>query len=244
VNEKRVLVVDDDQDICANIKDILDDLGYRTDTAFDGDAALQMVKTNRYDVAVLDYQMPGMDGATLHQEMIKLQPQIAAIMVTAHAQGDGAQRARDGGIQQILGKPVDLVELLNLVEEMSQSPIVLLVDDDLEFCQTLWQVLRERSYRVCIAHSVEEGLAKAAEAEYQVALIDLSLGHSMSDGCRVIEQVNRENPSARTIVITGHREAARSVIGDLDQSEASEVCYKPLELDVLIKLIDRGTNRV
>ena len=119
MNDKRVLIVDDDVDICSNIKDILDDLGYCTDVAHGGPAALDLVRCNAYDVAVLDFSMPGMDGATLHHEMIKLRPEIAAIMVTAHADGDGAQRARDGGIQQVLCKPVDLGELLPLVDHWS-----------------------------------------------------------------------------------------------------------------------------
>ncbi len=121
MRRKRVLIVDDNPDICVNIKDILDDLGYEADTAHDGLAAMQCVTDNGYDVVILDYQMPGMDGATLHQKLIGLRPGIAAIMVTAYAQGDGAQRARDGGILHVLRKPVDLYELLPLIDRASQS---------------------------------------------------------------------------------------------------------------------------
>lgn len=237
MNPKRVLVVDDDVDICANIKDILDDLGYRTDVAHEGVRALQLVESHQYDVAVLDFCMPGMDGAMLHDEIVKRHPQIAAIMVTAYAQGDGAQRARDSGIQQVLRKPVDLSELLPLIDEWAHSPIVLVVDDDPEFCQTLWHLLRERSFRVCLAHNKEDGIAKATDENYEIALIDLSLCSGTTDGCDVMRQIMRTHPEARTILITGKRDEAHQVLDGLKANGLSDICYKPLDMDRLFNLL-------
>ncbi|WDQ14859.1 response regulator [Rhodopirellula sp. P2] len=239
---KRVLIVDDDEDICANIKDILDDLGYQTDVAHDGPSALQLVESNPYDVALLDYSMPGMDGATLHHQMVQLRPEIAAIMVTAYAHGDGAQRARDSGIQQVLRKPVDLKELLPLVEQISNSPIVLVVDDDPEFCQTMWHILRERSYRVCLAHNKEDGVQKAMGADYQIAVVDLSLCNGQTDGCEVLQRVLEVNPNIQTILITGHRDAADGILDGLKARGLDEVCFKPLDMDVLMSKIDNRSS--
>lgn len=233
-----MLIVDDDKDICTNIKDVLDDLGYITQVAHDGPTALQLIRADRFEVAVLDFSMPGMDGATLHDEMMKLRPEIAAIMVTAYAHGDGAQRARDGGIHQVLRKPVDLGELLPLIEHLANLPIVLVVDDDPEFCQTLWQLLRERSYRVCLAHTKADGVAKAADQNYQIALVDLSLCQGSIDGCEVIRQISQTNPAARTILITGHRDEADRVLENLKAHGLYDICYKPLDLDILIGMVD------
>src|SRR5450755_2500750 len=60
--DASILVVDDEEDTCRNLSDILTDLGYHVDTAHDGPAALEMVRHKRYDVALLDLKMPGMDG--------------------------------------------------------------------------------------------------------------------------------------------------------------------------------------
>ncbi|QDT61425.1 Response regulator receiver protein [Stieleria bergensis] len=238
MSQKRVLIVDDDTDICANIKDILDDLGYRTDVAHDGPDALELIDSQRYDVAVLDFCMPGMDGAALHDEIIKRRPEIAAIMVTAYAHGDGAQRARDGGIQQVLRKPVDLGELLPLIDDLAHSPVVLVVDDDPEFCQTLWHLLRERSFRVCLAYTKEDGITKASDGDYQIALIDLSLCQGSTDGCDVMRQVAQTHPHARTILITGYRDETDHMLDDLKARGVSDICYKPLDMNRLFKLIE------
>jgi len=112
---RRVLVVDDDADIRLNITDILNDLGYETAMAGDGEAALQCVRACRFEVVVLDYKMPGMDGVTLCREIKKLQPSIATIMVTAYAGSDGAKRALDAGARNVLRKPVDLDDLLKMI---------------------------------------------------------------------------------------------------------------------------------
>ncbi len=88
-----ILVVDDDADTCRNLADILTDLGYRVDTAPDGPAALELVRRRAYDVALLDFKMPGMDGLTLYREIRKLRAETVAIVVTAYATRAAAEQA-------------------------------------------------------------------------------------------------------------------------------------------------------
>ncbi len=112
---RRVLVVDDDADIRVNITDILNDLGYETAIAENGESALQCVRSGCFEVVLLDYKMPGMDGVTLCREIKKLQPSIVTIMVTAYAGSDGAKRAIDAGARNVLRKPVDINDLLEMI---------------------------------------------------------------------------------------------------------------------------------
>src|ERR1043166_4222505 len=96
-----ILVVDDDVDTCRNLSDILTDLGYRVDTAHDGPTALELVQRNTYDVALLDYKMPGMDGLTLYREIKRLRAGMVAIVVTAYASGTTADEALVAGAWQV-----------------------------------------------------------------------------------------------------------------------------------------------
>ncbi len=118
---KTVLVVDDDQDICDNITDILDDQGYSTDSAQDGSTALRLLRERLFDIAILDFKMPGMDGAALQDEIRSRYPKVISIMITAHAGSDGVARALSKGIWKVLRKPVDVSVLLDLVKEASSN---------------------------------------------------------------------------------------------------------------------------
>ena len=88
-----ILVVDDDADICRNLSDILSDLGYHVATAHDGPSALELVRKNTYDVALLDLKMPGMDGLELYRQIKKLQAGMVAMIVTAYASSETAEAA-------------------------------------------------------------------------------------------------------------------------------------------------------
>ena len=113
VNSKpAILIVDDDQDITANIADILEDCGYRADKAHDGASALACAARSKYDVALLDYKMPDIDGAALFTKLKDVQPGLVAIMITAFAGTDGVEQAFKAGTWLVLKKPVNVNELL------------------------------------------------------------------------------------------------------------------------------------
>lgn len=119
----RILIVDDDPDICANLADILSDVGYVTITALNGESALAMVRKHCpehercFDLCLLDFKMPGMDGVELLNRIHDLRPKLRAIMITAYAGDDGVQRARAAGTWKVLQKPVDVQELLGTISE-------------------------------------------------------------------------------------------------------------------------------
>ena len=237
----KVLIVDDDADIRSNFSDILGDLGYQTTTAQDGESALECVRNNPFDVVLLDYKMPGMDGASLYSEIKKLQPSIAAIMITAWAGSDGAQQARNAGTWDVLRKPVDIPLLLDKLSEAVSAPIVLVVDDDQEFCQTLWQILNQRHFRVALAHDESDGIAKVGDLKCQVAIVDLILG--TGDGRNVIRQIAEAAPDARTIVISGDHELAASASQELGSAVIHNVCAKPIDIEKLLAMLDAGTSK-
>jgi two-component system response regulator HydG len=232
-----VLVVDDDVDTCQNLSDILTDLGYRVDTAHDGPAALALVRANAYDVALLDYKMPGMDGLTLYREIKKLRAGTVAIIVTAYSGGTTAEEALAAGAWQVLPKPVDFPPLLRLVDEAVGRPLVLVVDDDHDLCANLWDLLRDRGYRVAIAHDEAGASRQLQGTAFDVVLIDLRL--PAGDGAGVFRLVRQSNPEAQTVVITGHRTEMDETIRRVLDEGANAVCYKPFDVPQLLQTLGR-----
>jgi two-component system, NtrC family, response regulator HydG len=235
-----ILVVDDDVDTCRNLSDILSDLGYRVDIAHDGPSGLALVRRNSYDVALLDYKMPGMDGLTLYREIKRLRAGTVAIVVTAYAGGTTADEALDAGAWQVLAKPVDFPKLLGLVGEAVVQPLVLVVDDDHDLCANLWDLLRERGYRVHLAHDEREAADRLKNAAFKAVLIDMKL--PAGDGASVFRRVRQTNPQARTIVITGHRSEMDRHVQQMLQEGANAVCYKPFDIPLLLATVNRLTR--
>lgn len=236
----RVLVVDDDADIRANIADILSDLGYDVTVAAEGASALQCVREDDFDVVLLDYKMPGIDGATLYREIKRIRPSIAAIMVTAYAGSDGIKQAIKAGTWDVLQKPVNIAELLTKVEHAVQAPLILVVDDDESFCQSLWQILNERHYRVALAHDEVDGIRQISERQHQIVLVDvkLSAGHGRS----VIQRIAESGVTTSTILISGHNEEIDSILDEFGSRGVQAVCVKPINIDFLLNTIARVVN--
>jgi two-component system response regulator HydG len=237
--DASILVVDDEVDTCRNLSDILTDLGYQVDTAHDGPSALEKVRRKRYDVALLDLKMPGMDGLTLYREIKKIRAGTVAIVVTAYASSATANEALAAGAWQIVAKPIDFPKLLALVEEALDQPMVLVVDDDPDLCANLWDLLRERGYRVCLAHDEQQAAQRLAESGFRVVLIDMKLPRG--DGATVFQLVRQANPRARTVIITGNRTETEQLIQKVVNEGADAVCYKPFDVPNLLTILQKLT---
>jgi CheY-like chemotaxis protein len=231
-----ILVVDDDPDTCRNLSDILGDVGYQVRTANDGPSALKLIEEHPFDVALLDLKMPGMDGLTLYREIKKRRADTVAIIVTAYAGGGTAEEALAAGAWHVLPKPVDAPKLLGLVDEALEQPLVMVVDDDPDLCQNLWDILRERGYRVGLAHDEEQAAKRLKNRAFKVVLIDLKL--PKGNGSQVFKLVRNSNPEARTVIITGHRSEMEQMIQRVLKEGADAVCYKPFDIPKLLRTLE------
>ncbi|HEY1378712.1 MAG TPA: response regulator [Gemmataceae bacterium] len=232
-----VLVVDDEADTCRNLADIFADLGYRVDTAEDGTAALERVRRTRYDVAILDLMMPGMDGLALYQEIRQLRPETVAVLATAYPNHPRAEASLAQGVWRLVPKPVDLPRLIALLGEALAQPLVLIVDDDPDLCASLWDLFRDRGFRVGLAHDARSAADRVREAGFKVVLIDMRLPDG--DGGAVLRAVRQAQPDARTVLITAHRAELEPAVQQLAVEGVDAVCYKPFDLDQLLATLGR-----
>jgi len=240
-SNSSLLVVDDDVDTCRNLSDILTDLGYHVDMAHDGPSALELVRRKAYAIALLDLKMPGMDGLTLYREIRKLRAATVGIIITAYAGDKTAADALAAGAWQLLAKPVDFQRLLGLVDQALEQPMVLVVDDDHDLCATLWDLLRDRGYRVGVAHDSDEASHCLANHDFRVVLIDMKLPDG--DGGDVFHLVRQASPEARTVVITGHRSETEEMVRKVIAEGANAVCYKPFDVPGLLTTLHELTKK-
>ena len=234
---RSILIVDDEVDTCANLSDIFTDLGFEVGIAHDGVIALELIRQRHYDVALLDLKMPGMDGLELYRRIKKLRAGTVAFIVTAYASDATAQVALSAGAWRVLSKPVDSGILLRLVEEAIDQPLVMIIDDDSDLCESLWDLFRENGLRVSLAHSISDAKSRLQEAHFNVALIDMRLPEG--DGSQIYKLVRETNPRSRTVIITGHRSETEERVAKVLAAGADAVCYKPFDVHALLETVNK-----
>ena len=117
-----ILIVDDNPDECAIAAKLLWAWGYQADVAHDGPTALKLIEQKAYSLAIIDFQLPGMNGVELFRVMRQRRPDLNGIFVTGFTTIEVVYPAIEAGILHVLPKPVDFKELMPLLEEYVGLP--------------------------------------------------------------------------------------------------------------------------
>ena len=112
----RILVVEDNGDILANVVDFLELKGYSVDCAQDGLAGMQLAGSAHYDLAILDVMLPGIDGFSICQRLREGRNNLPVIMLTARDTLDDRLQGFSAGADDYLVKPFELSELAARIE--------------------------------------------------------------------------------------------------------------------------------
>ena len=112
---KNILVVDDEKSQREILEMILSEEGYDVTTAASGEAALKFAKDRRFDLALTDLKMTGMDGIELLQHLLAFDSSIIVILLTAHGSIESAKEALRRGAFDYLEKPYDKAALLETI---------------------------------------------------------------------------------------------------------------------------------
>ncbi|MEM5788716.1 MAG: sigma-54 dependent transcriptional regulator [Syntrophobacteraceae bacterium] len=119
----RVLVVDDERMVGVSLTNWLNEENYYVKAVCDGFSAITAVKEEPWDIVLLDYKMPGMDGMEVLRQIKELAPHTVVLMMTAYASiANSVQAMREGAFDYIV-KPLDVEELsmmLNKIVERQQ----------------------------------------------------------------------------------------------------------------------------
>lgn len=110
-----VLLVDDERDFADLLAERLQARGFQVRTAYDGEEALRLAAEHELDVAVLDVNMPGLDGLAVLRELKKRKPQAEALMLTGQRDLATAIQGMKLGATDYLVKPVPIEKLVEAI---------------------------------------------------------------------------------------------------------------------------------
>jgi DNA-binding response OmpR family regulator len=117
MDEYRVLIVDDEEELVTTIAERLQIRGIQAETATDGEAALKMIEANPPQVVVLDVMMPGIGGIEILKRMNAQNLQIPVILLTGYGSTEQGKEGMELGAFDYLMKPCDLNNLISKIQE-------------------------------------------------------------------------------------------------------------------------------
>lgn len=117
MDEYRVLIVDDEEELATTIAERLQIRGIQAQTATDGETALKMIKADPPQVVVLDVMMPGIGGIEFLQRMKAQNLNIPVILLTGYGSTEQGMEGMKLGAFDYLMKPCDLNNLIGKIQE-------------------------------------------------------------------------------------------------------------------------------
>ena len=114
---KKILVVDDEQEIREIICELLETQGYSVSTAIHGVDALEKIGLDNFDLYIIDLFMPKMDGMTLIRELKQIRPLAVIVVLTGYSSIESAVEAIQAGAYRYIAKPIKSNELYELVKK-------------------------------------------------------------------------------------------------------------------------------
>ena len=127
----KILVVDDEQGLCAGLQEALRREGHEVDATTDAQAALKLASDNPYHLVISDIKMPGLSGLELLGRVRERQPDTLFLLMTAYSTVENAVEAMKQGAYDYLPKPIDMKRLRALVQKAIEFQAVVAENKEL-----------------------------------------------------------------------------------------------------------------
>ncbi|MDC8444999.1 MAG: response regulator transcription factor [Nitrosomonas sp.] len=126
----------------------------------------------------------------------------------------------------------------DMIEDISELPTLLIVDDDEIFCDVLAKAMTKRGFSVEITHNIEDALTKAETATPEYAIVDLKL--DSESGLVLVEKLKALDPGTRIVMLTGYASVATAV--EAIKLGATHYLAKPVDADEIMAAFDRTSG--
>jgi len=258
---KKILIVEDDENIARSLDIRLQAAGYETRKAANGVDGLRLAQDLKPDLAILDMRLPVASGESVAYRMRESAPEVPFIFLTARNDPAARQAAERLGAAAFFEKPFDTAALMAGVArilnekgpakarvagtvprpaEASTGKKLLIVEDDLKIALALAIRFKSAGYQVMTAHDAMMGVSAAVKDPPDLVILDISM--PAGNGFDVAERIQALMPNHTAIIFLtaskdpGLREKAVEI-------GAAGFFEKPYDAEKLLAAIKRSLAR-
>lgn len=201
--QNRILIVDDDIGMTETLSDILSELDYNIDTVNEGYKTIDMIRKNSYDLVLLDIKMPVINGVETYKKIKDIAPSLKVIMMTAYSVEELVEEALNEGAFGIIYKPLNIKNLLAIIEKLLKNIRILIVDDNSNFCEIFRDELEEMKYSTVVKYSGKQAIDYIKEHNIDIIFIDMKMPEL--NGLELYLAIKKLKPNLDAIIITGYQ---------------------------------------
>jgi signal transduction histidine kinase/CheY-like chemotaxis protein len=236
-----VLVAEDNLDNLKLTTSFLQSAGYRVKSAENGKVAADLAASFRYDLILMDLEMPVMDGFEATVEIRAAESEagrdpVPIVALSAHSLSSYRQRAREVGMDDFASKPIRRAQLLEVAgRRVDSRAVVLVADDSPDFLSLIGMYLKSHGYRFVTATNGSEALDAFRSQRISMILLDMNM--PVMDGYETARAI-RDAETGKTVpivAITGHNGASERQ-KCLDAGCSMHLA-KPFQPDAWLKVI-------
>ncbi|MFW7379744.1 MAG: response regulator [Oligoflexus sp.] len=215
--------------------------------------ALPYLKKYRINLVLTDAVLPGMDGPSFLEEVVRLQPKAHRLLMTSRKENHGlVQNAINAAIvEKVFYKPLgnEIYSIVNDLAQRSQNMLdkktqeLLLVDDDPQILKSLVTEIRNSTLieQIQIASDVKEAMRILQENRFKLVISDADLGESES-GADLLAYLFQTEPETQRILLTA--EKSSSVLEEaINRGKIHHIFYKPIEFETLLPIVQNSIAR-
>lgn len=234
---RRLLIVDDQEQMVRTLRDIVRLHGWESDAAYNGESAVEAVRSRDYAVVLMDVRMSGINGVEAFKAMKQLRPDVRVILMTAYTATELLDEAEREGAVRVLAKPVALAGLMEVIEQATaESHSVLVVDDDAAFLRTLRKLLELNGYSALTAKNLDDAIEMLETKSPGAVVLDLRL-----DGITAPETVlaiKHVSPSVALILCSGYPADLDEVTSSMPARLIHASLHKPFPPQALLNILN------
>ncbi len=201
-NDKiTILLVDDNEKFLNSMAQRAKIRKYNVLKATNGEQAIEIASKQTIHVAVVDHQMPGMEGLVVITKLKAIAPDIKTLLLTGH--GDEKLKKATQALNSAYFDKEDISGFWDFLANLSLGKInILLVDDNPKFLNAVAERIRLKGHDPLIAFNGKEALEIMASNRIHLAIVDQRMPDM--DGLVLITQLKKIDPTIRTMLLTGH----------------------------------------
>ena len=121
MNSVRILIIEDDRDFAETLGDALELEGHHVRIALSGEGGLEAFAEERFELTFMDVKLPGMNGVDSFFAIREVDPEAKVVIMTGYTERPLIERARDGGVWQVMQKPMSIERVLELIRISTEA---------------------------------------------------------------------------------------------------------------------------